>query len=220
MRVALAVAGYSVWFGLVEAATRRWRINREASRKLAHVSCGLAAAALPLVMSFGEITLLGFVFVLLLGLSRQLGILSSIHDVERTTWGEVYFPLGVAITAAMFPQRAIFIYAVLTMALSDMAAWFIGRRFGRRGYRLGLSRKTYMGSAAFFLTTIAIGGLVALAQAIPPTVNLGVQVLGASAVSALTEAAAARGLDNLLVPISVGGVLWLLQALNMQFGCV
>jgi dolichol kinase len=197
MSAVLCGTGFVAWFSAVEAATRRLRVGREASRKFVHLTSGLAAAAMPLVLTFREIAVLGLLFTAAMAASRRLAILRSIHEVERATWGEVWLPLGVAVAAIVAPDPARFACAVAMIAVSDVAACVVGRRFG--GRRLPGTRKTYAGSAAFLGTALLTGFV--LLPAAPG------DVLAAAAIATAVEAAASRGLDNLAVPATVAAVL-------------
>lgn len=197
MSAVLCGTGFLAWFSLVEAVTRRLRVDREVSRKLVHLTSGLAAAAMPLVLGFRAIAALGVLFAAGMALSRRFAILRSIHEVERATWGEVCLPLGVAAAAILVPDPARYACAVATIAVSDVAACLAGRRLG--GPRLPGSRKTCAGSAAFFVTALAIG--LVLLPAWPGA------VLAAAALTTVVEATASRGLDNLAVPLAAAGAL-------------
>ena len=121
-----AVAGAAVVFlGLLtgaELVTRRRDVDPELSRKFVHVSSGVVAAALPLAMSYREVVALSAGFVPFLVVARRVGLVPAVSGVERSTLGEVWFPLGVLLAAALFPHGAPYAYGVLVMGLSDAAA--------------------------------------------------------------------------------------------------
>ena len=197
MSAVLCGSGFLAWFAAVEALTRRLCVGRELSRKFVHLTSGLAAAAMPLVLTFREIAVLGALFAVAMAASRRLGILRSVHEVERATWGEVCLPLGVAAAAVLAPDAARYACAVATIAVSDVAACLAGRRLG--GRRLPWGGKTWAGSAAFFLTALVVG-LVLLPWR--PGAVLAVAIL-----TTVVEAAASRGLDNVAVPVAAATAL-------------
>jgi dolichol kinase len=193
----LCGTGFLAWFAAVEAFTRRLRVGRELSRKFVHLTSGLAAAAMPLVLTFRQIAALAVLFAVAMAASRRLRILRSVHEVERATWGEVCLPLGVAAAALIVPDAARYACAVATIAVSDVAACLAGRWLG--GRRLPRSAKTWTGSAAFFLTAL-VAGLVLL-----PGRPAG--VLAVAVLTTAVEAVAPRGLDNLAVPMAAATAL-------------
>jgi dolichol kinase len=197
MSMLLCAAGFLAWFAAVEAVTRRLSVGRELSRKFVHLTSGLAAAAMPLVLTFPQIAVLAVLFAAAMAASRRLRILRSVHEVERSTWGEVCLPLGVAAAAVLVPDPARYACAVATIAVCDVAACLAGRRLG--GRRLPGSAKTWAGSAAFFVTALVVG-LVLLPA--PPAA-----VLAVAALTTAVEAAASRGLDNVAVPVAAACAL-------------
>lgn len=198
-----AVAAFSgVFVGLLagaEASSRRWKLGAEAARKSAHVAAGLVAAALPLFMSFTAVAVLSLLFVPFMLVSRRLDLFPAVHGVERSTLGETYFPLGVCAAALAFPHHGPFAFGVLVMGLADAAAGVAGQRYGHRAYKLATAWKTYVGSAAFFATTLV------LAAAFGPTVA----ALGVAAALTLVEGALGGGTDNLVLPVAAAGLLTL-----------
>lgn len=197
MSVALCAAGFLAWFAAVEAVSRRLRVGRELSRKFVHLTSGLAAAAMPLVLTLPQIAVLAVLFAVAMAASRRLRILRSVHEVERSTWGEVCLPLGVAAVAVLVSDPTRYACAVATIAVCDVAACVAGRRLG--GRRLPRSAKTWAGSAAFFVTALVVG-LVLLPA--PP-----VSVLAVAMLTTAVEAAASRGLDNVAVPVAAATAL-------------
>jgi phytol kinase len=195
-----AAAVFVAILAAAEAATRRWGIEAELSRKAVHVASGVAAACLPLVMSFPTIVALALTFVPFMVVSRRIDLFPAVHRVERTTLGEVWFPLGVALAAAVVPHRAAFVFGVLVMGLSDAAASLAGRRFGRRGYRALGGTKTYVGSAVFLGTTVVLG--LACTGGGP---LIGVVVV--AAVLTFAEGMLGRGTDNLALPVAGAALL-------------
>ena len=211
---ALAVVGAgSLFVSLLagaEAATRRWTLHPEQSRKLAHVASGVAAACLPLVMPFRAIVVVATVFVPFMVVSRRVGLFPAVHGVERSTWGEVWFPLGVLLAAALFPHDVPYAFGVLVMGLSDAAASAGGRRWGQRAYRLLGAHKTYAGSASFLAVTVVLA-LAALAATGDLTTAGLPAVLAIATALTLVEGAAGGGIDNLLLPVTGAGLLTLVS---------
>jgi phytol kinase len=210
VREVLAVGAASVVFVSVlviaEAATRRWDIDPEVSRRLVHLSSGVLAAGLPLVMSFPAIVVLALLFIPFMVASRRMGLFPAVHGVERATWGEAYFPLGVLLAAVLFPRSTPYAYGVLVMGVSDPFAGFAGQRYGRRAYRVLSAHKTYLGSSVFFLSTLALTlGTVAVAHG-PSARSIAVVPLLAAALTTV-EGLSGGGLDNVLLPAAAAGLL-------------
>ena len=214
MHDVVAVAGFSVVFVALlagaEASNRRWKVEPELARKSAHVSSALVAAVLPWFMSFPAVAVLALLFVPFMLVSRRLDLFPAVHAVERSTLGEMWFPLGVAAVALAVPDRGPYAYGVLVMGLSDAAASIAGQRYGHRAFRILGAWKTYVGSTTFFLTTLALTiAALALGSGLSPAA---VPVaLGLAAALTVVEAALGGGTDNLVLPVSAAALLSIAQ---------
>ncbi len=131
MNVLTAALGFGIFFGFIELIKNRRQSDPEITRKSVHILAGLAVATLPWLMNFNQIQLLALLFIPILLISKKLNLLSSIHQVKRKTYGEIFFPIAVFLTAWLFPDRILFAYGVAVMSLSDGLAGLIGQRFGR-----------------------------------------------------------------------------------------
>lgn len=112
-----------------------------------------------------------------------------------STW----YVLGVLLTVLLFPLE-VAIPAILVLALADPAASYVGRRWGRRPFGTG----TVEGSLVFFAVaaTILVFHISILAA--------GLVALG----TALAERGPWRLDDNLVVPLSAGGLLWIATSIS------
>lgn len=193
---------------LAETATRRWGLAPESARKLAHVSSGVVAACLPLVMPFAAVVVLAAAFIPFMVVSRRLALFPSLHGVERSTLGEIYFPLGVLFVAALVPHRGAYVFGVLVMGISDAVASLVGQRFGRRTYSAFSATKTYVGSAAFLATTIVLA-LTFVGGVMSPRTALVVAAIGVAVTA--EEGLLGGGADNAVLPVSAAALLRLLS---------
>lgn len=206
----IAAAAFSVVFVALlagaEATNRRWKVAPELARKSAHVSAALVAATLPWFMSFPAVAVLALLFVPFMLLSRRLDLFPAVHAVERSTLGEMWFPLGVAAAALAVPDRGPYAFGVLVMGLSDAAASIAGQRYGHRAFRILGAWKTYAGSATFLLTTLvlALAALAASGGLSPASVPVAV---GMAATLTLVEASLGGGTDNLVLPAVAAALL-------------
>lgn len=201
MKVIVAALCYTTLFILVELVTRRANLNKELSRKIAHILSGTSVTFLPLFMSFQQIMILSLLFLPVMVISKRKNLFSSIHGVSRKTYGEVYFPTAIFLTALLFHDKRLFMYGVLVMSLSDGFASILGQKYGKKKYKLWQSEKSYVGSSAFFITTLIIG-LVVMVQ-IPVWV-----IVGSALVLTFAEACLSGGTDNLVLPPLASGFMF------------
>jgi dolichol kinase len=178
----------------LELLVRRGGVGPETTRRAAHVlACFYGAyshSVLPLWLFVGACAL----FIVALAVSRRRALLAAVHTTRRRSFGEIYLPGGIIIAAlagAVAGSDNVFLAAVLILALSDVAA-------GVTGDLLRSTTKTWLGSLAFFVVTVA----VVVACGFDPLAALALAVV-ATAVERLSS----RGTDNLTVPFVAGALL-------------
>lgn len=186
---------------------RRQQTHGEFSRKFVHITVGSFVAFWPYFLSTKQIVLLSAAFLVTLIVSRYYNLFQAIHSVQRPTYGEFWFTLVVGLLVVMHNPH-IYTAALLEMSLADGLAAVVGLHYGN-GHRYSVfgSSKSIVGTATFFVTScfIIAGYSMATAGAIMPPMIIAIS-LGATAL----ENFAAKGLDNLLVPLFVAGTLfWL-----------
>lgn len=205
------IATFSASFVLIEWVKRRWSVDSEVSRKSAHVVSAVGAAALPAVATYPEIAVASGFFIPVMAVSKSRGLFSAVHDVRRSTLGEVYFPASVCLMALLFPYALPYVFGLLTMGIADAAANIAGRRFGRGRYRFLGASKSHVGSAAFAAVTfcIAVLSLVSFTGGLPLAGLLGTAAVATLLLTAV-EAGSGYGIDNVTVPLAGGAVMhWL-----------
>ncbi len=110
--------------------------------------------------------------------------------------GTTYFLLGALITVIFAPKH-IAILSLTFLAISDVAAAFVGERYGR----IKLFDKTLEGSIAFFITSLICGILLMQLPKIQTAgFNLQLVILGALTAT-LVEFLPLKIDDNFTVPI-------------------
>jgi phytol kinase len=189
----------------------------EVTRKLLHSGSGALTLTFPFLFrdlwpvllltgtSAGLLAAVRFVAPL----RARLGAVAN--RVARPTLGELYFPLAVAVIFCFTRNEPplLFVIPILILTLADSICAIVGGRYGT--IRLPRSRKTLEGSAAFAVVAfLCVHAPLLLWSDVGRAQTL--LIAAAVALFATTlEAAASRGLDNLIVPI---GSYALLRALS------
>lgn len=205
---AIAIASLLVglmWF--LSWISRRQPVPAEVRRKIVHIVMALAITPLPWAfdgpapaVGLGVACVSFFIAVRRVNALRtSLG--PALLDVERPTYGELYFAAGTTLTFVLAGGEALrFVLPVLLLGLADPAATLAGW-WVRRGANPSGEGKTLAGSAAFasvtwILTvgTCRLSGVgwthaVFVATALAPT-------------TAAVEAVCRRGMDNLMIPLA------------------
>ena len=205
----------------IQYLNKRLKLHPEIPRKLMHVLMGLLAATFPWIFSeLWPVLLLSVLSLpaLLIVRSGAAGSLQNVvHGVERASWGELLFPIAVALLFALARDDALlYTLPILILAVSDAVAALIGIFYGRIHFSTLEGYKSVEGSIAFlFVTFLTAHVALLLCSDIGRPESLLIAVL-IGVVVMMAEASAWRGLDNLFIPVSVFALLQ--TFLPMEFG--
>lgn len=198
---ALAVVGL-----IVISAEVMWHIKllrREAGRKYIHILTALFVSTWPFFLSLSTITLLSFVLLVGVVLSRMLHVGKSIHTIERLTAGDLLFPVGIGLSSLITTNKWIFCAAMLQIGLADGLAGLVGRHYNVGNYHILGNHKSFLGTATFIATSMFIMfWLVRISGADLPLASLIYGVFIVVPATALAENISPHGIDNITVPLA------------------
>lgn len=183
-----------------EFLKRKFSLSSTFTRRAIHIGTAIVAGVAPIFVTKGEIFWVSIIFALVLFIGRTYHLFSAIHSVERCTFGEVYLPLGVAITALFFlPQNVqAFQFGIFIMGISDAIGGLVGEKFGKHPLSILGNKKTVEGSLAFFVVSLVLTAIFV------PLISY--KLILVPAILTLVELCFVYGLDNLVLPI-VGAYL-------------
>jgi uncharacterized protein (TIGR00297 family) len=210
----VVLAGIGLFIGLVELLHNKLGVSTTTTRKLLHVVVGIFTSFTPQIFVSGiPAILLAVVFLVVNGLTFRSGRLTSMHGVERRSYGTVLFPAAYLVLVLLFWDRepAILVMSMLVLAFGDAAASLAGEQTTRaKEYTLTGDTKSLQGSFAMFAVTFVtlFSGIHQLGINLNPRLDyaLGFAFAGASTATAW-EALSSRGFDNLTVPLSTAFIL-------------
>jgi dolichol kinase len=139
---------------------------------------------------------------------RSVGWLLRAHeksDQERRLNGATYVLLSATIGILLFP-KVIIITSFAILIISDTIAALIGRKYGHHRFL----KKSLEGTIAFVISGVVVVLLSPKIGYLPAEYTIG--ILGA-VVGGVVEASSIGIDDNLSIPFSIGGVMWLLYLL-------
>jgi phytol kinase len=183
-------------------------VEAETARKFVHLGMGIVCLTFPWV--FSEIWPV-WVLAVLAGaaltalrsvplLRREIG--GVLHDVNRASMGEIYFPLGVALVFTLARgEPLLFVIPVALLTFADAAGALVGKRWGRRKFATLEGQKSVEGSLAVGITGfVCSAGPLLLAQ----HDWRAALVIGAAIglFSLMLEAISWHGLDNIFLPLA------------------
>ena len=186
MRMLLLSLMFLTFMATVELLKRKFKLSAEFTRRVIHIGSGFSALLHYLFVPGWPFVLLVGSSIVIIAISYRKNFFTSVHDVKRPTFGEIYLPLGVL--SAYFIsllEPAAFIPALLITTLADSFAGLVSDFYKQ-------PRKMWRGSLAFFW--------VALIILFTTTLNWPVHVAVALALTFI-ERYSPFGSDNLTVPV-------------------
>ena len=170
------------------------------SRKATHVLSGIVVVFFPEFLNSVEIYSLTIFFFFFLLVSKWKNIL-TLHDVSRTTYGELIYPLSILLLNYLFLPNDDYAFkiGILVLAFSDGLAGWIGEKLDYKPIFIFQHKKSIGGSVIFFISTFLIFTFffgISLELILPIlTVSLALTIL---------EFFVIFGFDNLVIPIAAG----------------
>ncbi|HMK39824.1 MAG TPA: dolichol kinase [Bacteroidota bacterium] len=160
------------------------------------LACGLSDIARLFIPAVGRVYNTFFGFLLRSHEQNERG---------RRLTGATYVLFAATLAVLFFP-KVIAITAIAVLIISDTSAALVGRRFGKHRFM----SKSLEGASAFFLSGLLVVAFAPKVDYAPGEYLIG----GAAALFGAVVEASAIGLDdNLSIPLSVGGMMWILYLL-------
>lgn len=210
MSLLIALVGVAFILGLAEILWRTKKMRGEDARKFVHIGVGSFVAFWPYFMSWHEVQLMSLAFLIVIVISWRTNLFRSVHEVKRHTWGEVFFPIGIGISALLQPPAIIFAAAILHLSLADGFAAVVGLRYGmKRKYSIRSYTKTILGTLTFWAISTAIILVTVLLSQNGLTWPLLPLLVWLPLAATVVENFAVAGTDNIFVPLLIIGVLQL-----------
>lgn len=207
----ISVVVLSGCLALAKVIQKRFNPPPEVARKLVHIFIGTVSLFFPclfherltvLILSF---VMFAVVFTLRLRHYKKKEVGSYLYSVERSarSLGELVFPLAIGSTFWMAKRDPILYFIpILILTYADTVAAIVGTRY-KKG-KLSAERedeKSLVGSIAFAITAFicTFGILASYSDMALPRILCLALIIGG--LTALVEATASFGLDNLLIPL-------------------
>lgn len=204
--IAVVLGALGVLIPGVKKLRTRGVIGAETARKFVHLGMGTICLTFPLIFrDVWPVWILAGLAVVILGslrcvpfLRREIG--GVLHDVNRASLGEIYFPLGVALVFTLSEGDTLrFVIPVTLLTFADAAGALVGKRWGRIKFATLEGQKSVEGS-------LAVGAMGFVCSAIPLLIAghdwRGAVVIGTAIglFSLILEAISWHGLDNIFLP--------------------
>jgi phytol kinase len=206
--IALVLVALGGLMPTVKALQRRGVVEAETARKIVHLGMGMVCLTFPWV--FREIwpvwvlaVMAGVALTALRSvplLRREIG--GVLHDVNRASMGEIYFPLGVALVFTLSRgEPLLFVIPVALLTFADAAGALVGTRWGRHRFATLEGEKSVEGSLAVGITGFlcSAGPLLLAHHDWRASIVIGAAI---GLFSLILEAISWHGLDNIFLPLA------------------
>ncbi|MEM8850497.1 MAG: hypothetical protein AAGE03_10730 [Pseudomonadota bacterium] len=182
----------------------------EVQRKLVHIGTGLYALTLPWLFTdrwpvfvLIALTLVAMAILRLPAIANR-GLGSTLHSVERQSWGDILLALAVLTVFLLSDGNPIlYILPLAILTLADAAAALTGSRYGRAFFPVEDGVKSVEGSVAFFTVTLILSMVCLLLLSEVSREGVILLSIIVAAFATQVEAESWRGFDNFFLPAGV-----------------
>jgi len=191
---------YCFSFFTLEILKRKKILSTNSTRRMIHLGAAIITFSFPTYLSFSQALIMCFIILMIMSFSRRISLFSHIHGVERKTWGEIFYPIGIMVAVFFFlpnnPES--FRIVLLILGISDLLANIVGTHWGTKYFTIFGGKKTIEGTIAFFVSTFIILFIFQLSLPIAIFISL---------IASAVEFFSPYGSDNLTIPIAVSALL-------------
>ena len=191
---------YCFSFFSLEFLKRKKILSVNSTRRMIHLGAAIIAFSFPAYLSLAQSLIMCLIVLMIMSFSRKISLFSHIHAVERKTWGEIFYPIGMMVAVFFFlpnnPES--FRIVILILGISDLLANIVGTRWGTKYFNIFGGKKTIEGTVAFCISTLII--LLIFKISLPIAIFI-------SLVAGAVEFFSPYGSDNLTIPIVVSALL-------------
>ena len=212
-QIVLALGSVGVLLGLMAVVKRlatAYALNTEIQRKLVHIGTGLYALTLPWLFPdrWPVYLLVGLTLIVMLVLRlprvAQAGIGSTLHGVERKSYGDIFLAIAVGLSLFLAEdQLYLYVLPIAVLTLADAAAALAGTSYGSRFFRVEDGQKSLEGCVVFFSVTLLLSIICLMLMTSFDPINIILLALMVAGFGTLVEAVSWRGFDNLFLPLGI-----------------
>jgi len=175
--------------------------SREIVRKIIHIGIGpLIPIAQFLKITQNSALIFTGIVSLMVFINYTYKLLPAIEDVERKSYGTLFYCLSLFILIYLFWDKDP--YALITgffiMTFGDGLAGLIGKRFNSKIWIFFQQKKSLYGTITMFLTSLIVVCSIGYSQ----KNSLNLNYFTIAFIATLLEQFSVLGIDNFIVPIS------------------
>ena len=175
--------------------------SNEVVRKIIHIGIGplIPIAQFLEIDQYSTLIFTG-VISLLVFINYTYKIFPTIEDVERKSYGTLFYCLSLFILIFLFWDKDPYslIAGFFIMTFGDGLAGLIGKSFNSKSWIFFKHKKSFFGTLTMFLTSLIVVSSIGYAQ----QNNFSINYLTIAFLATILEQFSIFGIDNFIVPIS------------------
>jgi len=175
--------------------------SKEIHRKIIHIGIGplIPIAQFLKINQSSAIAFTGIISLIVL-INYKYKIFPTIEDVERKSYGTLFYCLSLLILISLFWNKDP--YALITgffiMTFGDGLAGLLGKSFNSKSWIFFEQKKSLLGTTTMFLTSLIVVCVIGSLQ----QDNLNLNYFTIAFIATILEQFSVLGIDNFIVPIS------------------
>ena len=175
--------------------------EKELKRKVIHIGIGplIPIAQFLKIDQISALIFTGIISLLVL-INYKYKIFPTIEDVERKSYGTLFYCLSLFILISLFWEKDPYslIAGFFIMTFGDGLAGLIGKTFNSKSWTLFKQKKSLFGTITMFLTSLIVVASLGYTQDFSFNLNY----FTIAFIATFLEQFSALGIDNLIVPIA------------------
>ena len=175
--------------------------EKELKRKVIHIGIGplIPIAQFLKIDQISALIFTGIISLLVL-INYKYKIFPTIEDVERKSYGTLFYCLSLFILISLFWEKDPYslIAGFFIMTFGDGLAGLIGKTFNSKSWTLFKQKKSLFGTITMFLTSLIVVASLGYTQDFSFNLNY----FTIAFIATFLEQFSALGIDNLIVPIT------------------
>ena len=197
----IAVVSYIVLIFGVSSTSKKYNPqNKELLRKIIHIGIG-PLIPIAIYLNFYQLEALAFtgLITLLIGLNYLFKIFPNIEDVNRKSYGTLFYCISLFLLIYIFWNRdpVTLIVGCFIMTFGDGLAGLIGKNISSNSWTVFNQKKSILGTFIMFITSF----LILLFLGFEEGYGLNIHYLTISILVTILEQFSFVGIDNLSVPL-------------------
>ena len=187
---------------LISVVFKKFNKNsKEITRKIIHIGIGplIPIAQLLKIDQISALIFTGVVSLMVL-INYEYKIFPTIEDVERKSYGTLFYCLSLFILISLFWNKDPFslITGFFIMTFGDGLAGLIGKSFNSSSWIFLKQRKSLLGTVAMFITSLIVVCTIGYIQ----QNSFYYSYFTIAFIATILEQFSVLGIDNFIVPIS------------------